>query len=214
MTINRKGGKHKHMKRTRNNGGEDRKNPKHIQFANNADGEYYAKVIKPYGNRRFEVEVVDTLWKQKKRTHTASMRGSRKMRKFGRVTADKLVMITFDESIGYMNIHLVYQDWETDYIKKNCDDGSGGPRIIMSAEINDEAFRFDYSMLDEPNEVSSKESKTVSISQLTGIPSDDEDDDIGYYGNSTPSPKDKRSGSGGGKSEKKKKELDDLIDGI
>lgn len=213
MTINRKGGKHKHMKRTRNNGGEDRKNPKHIQFANNADGEYYAKVIKPYGNRRFEVEIVDTLWKQKKRTHTASMRGSRKMRKYGRVTADKLVMITFDESIGYVNIHLVYQDWEADYIKKNCDDGSGGPRIIMSAEINDEAFRFDYSMLDEPNEVSSKESKTVSISQLTGIPSDDEDDDIGYYGNSTPSPKDKRSG-GGGKKEKNKKELDDFIDGI
>ena len=213
MTINRKGGKHKHMKRTRNNGGEDRKNPKHIQFANNADGEYYAKVIKPYGNRRFEVEVVDTLWKQKKRTHTASMRGSRKMRKFGRVTADKLVMITFDESIGYMNIHLVYQDWETDYIKKNCDDGSGGPRIIMSAEINDEAFKFDYSLLDEPDDASSKESKTVSISQLTGIPSDDEDDDIGYYGNSAPSPKDKRSG-GGGKSEKNKKELDDFIDGI
>jgi hypothetical protein len=212
MTINRKGGKHKHMKRTRNNGSEDRKNPKHIQFANNAVGEYYAKVIKPYGNRRFEVEVVDTLWKQKKRTHTASMRGSRKVRKFGRVTADKLVMITFDESIGYMNIHLVYQDWETDYINKNCDDGSGGPRIIMGAEINDEAFRFDYSLLDEPNEASSKESKTVSISQLTGIPSDDEDDDIGYYGNSTSSPKDKRSGSG--KSEKKKKELDDLIDGI
>ena len=82
----------------------------------------------------------------------------------------------------------------------------------MGAEINDEAFRFDYSLLDEPNEASSKESKTVSISQLTGIPSDDEDDDIGYYGNSTSSPKDKRSGSG--KSEKKKKELDDLIDGI
>ena len=111
MTINRKGGKHKHMKRIRNNGGEDRKNPKHIQFANNADGEYYAKVIKAYGNKRFEVEVVDTLWDHKKRTHTASMRGSRKIRKFGRVTADKLVMITFDESIGYMNIHLVYQDW-------------------------------------------------------------------------------------------------------
>jgi len=212
MTINRKGGKHKHMKRTRNNGGEDRKNPKHIQFANNADGEYYAKVIKPYGNKRFEVEVVDTLWKHKKRTHTASMRGSRKVRKFGRVTADKLVMITFDESIGYMNIHLIYQDWETDYIRKNCDDGSGGKRIIMSAEINEEAFQFDYSFLDEPNEASSKESKLISISQLTGIPSDDEDD-IGYYGNSTPSPKDKRSG-GGGKSEKKKKELDELIDGI
>ena len=213
MTINRKGGKHKHMKRTRNNGGEDRKNPKHIQFANNADGEYYAKVIKPYGNKRFEVEVVDTLWKHKKRTHTASMRGSRKVRKFGRVTADKLVMITFDETIGYMNIHLIYQDWETDYIRKNCDDGSGGKRIIMSAEINEEAFQFDYSFLDEPNEASSKESKLISISQLTGIPSDDEDDDIGYYGNSTPSPKDKRSG-GGGKSEKKKKELDELIDGI
>lgn len=213
MTINRKGGKHKHMKRTRNNGGEDRKNPKHIQFANNADGEYYAKVIKPYGNKRFEVEVVDTLWKHKKRTHTASMRGSRKVRKFGRVTADKLVMITFDESIGYMNIHLIYQDWETDYIRKNCDDGSGGKRIIMSAEINEEAFQFDYSFLDEPNEASSKESKLISISQLTGIPSDDDDDDIGYYGNSTPSPKDKRSG-GGGKSEKKKKELDELIDGI
>ena len=212
MTINRKGGKHKHMKRTRNNGGEDRKNPKHIQFANNADGEYYAKVIKPYGNKRFEVKVVDTLWKHKKRTHTASMRGSRKVRKFGRVTADKLVMITFDESIGYMNIHLIYQDWETDYIRKNCDDGSGGKRIIMSAEINEEAFQFDYSFLDEPNEASSKESKLISISQLTGIPSDDEDD-IGYYGNSTPSPKDKRSG-GGGKSEKKKKELDELIDGI
>jgi len=212
MTINRKGGKHKHMKRTRNNGGEDRKNPKHIQFANNADGEYYAKVIKPYGNKRFEVEVVDTLWKHKKRTHTASMRGSRKVRKFGRVTADKLVMITFDETIGYMNIHLIYQDWETDYIRKNCDDGSGGKRIIMSAEINEEAFQFDYSFLDEPNEASSKESKLISISQLTGIPSDDEDD-IGYYGNSTPSPKDKRSG-GGGKSEKKKKELDELIDGI
>ena len=213
MTINRKGGKHKHMKRTRNNGGEDRKNPKHIQFANNADGEYYAKVIKPYGNKRFEVEVVDTLWKHKERTHTASMRGSRKVRKFGRVTADKLVMITFDETIGYMNIHLIYQDWETDYIRKNCDDGSGGKRIIMSAEINEEAFQFDYSFLDEPNEASSKESKLISISQLTGIPSDDDDDDIGYYGNSTPSPKDKRSG-GGGKSEKKKKELDELIDGI
>ena len=28
MTINKKGGKHKHLKRTRNNAGEDRKNPK------------------------------------------------------------------------------------------------------------------------------------------------------------------------------------------
>jgi hypothetical protein len=212
MTINRKGGKHKHMKRNRNAGGEDRKNPKHIQFADYALGQYYAKVIKPYGNKRFEVQIVDTLWKQNKRIHTASMRGSRKIRRFGRITTDRLVMIIFDESIGHLSIHLAYQDWEIDYIKKNCDNGSGEPRIIMGGEINDEVFKFDYSLLDEPIESSSKESRTVSISQLTGIPSDDEDDDIGDYEKQTTSPKNKRSGSI--KNEKNKKELDDFIDGI
>ena len=213
MTINRKGGKHKHMKRNRNVGGEDRKNPKNIYCADSSLGEFYGKVTKIYGNKRFEVQIIDSEWKEKKRSHTASLRGSRKMRQFERVTLDKIVMVSYDDTIGFMDIQRVYKDWEVDHITKNIYGDSGDPRIMVEGKVNAYGFNFDYSLLEEEHvETSPKESKLMSISQLTGIQSDDEDDDTGYYGNSTPSPKDKR--SGGAKSKKKKKMSDDFIDAI
>lgn len=179
MTINRKGGKHKHMKRNRNVG-EDRKNPKHIRRALSEMGEFYAKVIKPYGNKRFEVTIVDTTWKGKKITMTASLRGSKKMRKFERVTSDKIVMVTYDDTIGYLDIAHVYKDWEVSYIKKDKVEETGEFRIILDNVVKDDVFSFDFSL--QNTEVKTKEDdpKSISISELTGIPSDDEEEEVNY----------------------------------
>ena len=179
MTINRKGGKHKHMKRNRNVG-EDRKNPKHIRRALYEMGEFYAKVIKPYGNKRFEVTIVDTTWKGKKITMTASLRGSKKMRKFERVTSDKIVMVTYDDTIGYLDIAHVYKDWEVSYIKKDKVEETGEFRIILDNVVKDNVFSFDFSL--QNTEVKTKEDdpRSISISELTGIPSDDEEEEVNY----------------------------------
>lgn len=208
MTINRKGGKHKHMKRNRNNGGEDRKNPKNIHFANSGMGEFYGKVTKVYGNKRFEIQIIDSDWKEKKRSHTASLRGSRKMRQFERVTLDKIVMVSFDDTIGFMDIQRVYRDWEIDYITKNTYGDSGNPRIVIEGDVNTDAFNFDYSLL-EQSEEAKKDKKIVSIAELTGIASDDEDDDEPtFYGNSQPQR------NARAKNNKKDEDLDNFIDAI
>jgi hypothetical protein len=209
MTINRKGGKHKHMKRNRNNGDEDRKNPKNIYCANSGMGEFYGKVTKVYGNKRFEIQIIDSDWKEKKRSHTASLRGSRKMRQFERVTLDKIVMVSYDDTIGFMDIQRVYKDWEIDHITKNTYGDSGNPRIVIEGEVNTDAFNFDYSLLEQPEEEAKKDKKIVSIAELTGIASDDEDnDEATFYGNSQPQR------NARAKNNKKDEDLDDFIDAI
>jgi len=46
-------------------------------------GEYYAIILKSLGSKRFDVKIVDRLWeKGKKRTHNASIRGSKKMNRY------------------------------------------------------------------------------------------------------------------------------------
>ena len=179
MTINRKGGKHKHMKRNRNVG-EDRKNPKHIRRALSEMGEFYAKVIKPYGNKRFEVTIVDTTWKGKKITMTASLRGSKKMRKFERVTSDKIVMVTYDDTIGYLDIAHVYKDWEVSYIKKDKVEENGEFRIILDNVVKDNVFSFDFSLQNTEVKTREDDPRSISISELTGIPSDDEEEEVNY----------------------------------
>jgi len=179
MTINRKGGKHKHMKRNRNVG-EDRKNPKHIRRALSEMGEFYAKVIKPYGNKRFEVTIVDTTWKGKKITMTASLRGSKKMRKFERVTSDKIVMVTYDDTIGYLDIAHVYKDWEVSYIKKDKVEETGEFRIILDNVVKDNVFSFDFSLQNKEEKTKEDDPRSISISEITSIPSDDEEEEVNY----------------------------------
>ena len=203
MTINRKGGKHKHMKRNRNVG-EERKNPKHIRKALNEMGEFYAKVIKPYGNKRFEVTIVDSTWQQKKRTMTATLRGSKKMRKFERVTADKIVMVTYDETIGYLDIAHVYKDWEVSYLKKDKVEETGEFRIVLDNTVGDYTFSFDYSLQNTSKQTDKDDHKSISIAELTGIVSDDEEEEEVNYQNVSYSKK----------SNKKKEDLDNFIDNI
>lgn len=204
MTINRKGGKHKHMKRNRNVG-EDRRNPKHIRKALFEMGEFYAKVIKPYGNKRFEVTIVDTTWQQKKRTMTASLRGSKKMRKFDRVTADKIVMVTYDDTIGYLDIAHVYKDWEVSHLTKEKIEETGEFRIVLDNTVRDDVFNFDYSLLNSSVKTEKDDPKSVSIAELTGIASDDEEEEeeVNYQNVSYTK-----------KSNKKKEDLDNFIDNI
>ena len=139
MTINKKGGKHKHLKRTRNNTGEDRKNPKNIERTNIEYSEYYAIVLKSLGNKRFEIRVVDTLWKEKKRVFNASLRGSKKMRKFRPLLMrgaqnNRLVKIGYDESISLVDIIHVYQDWES-YLQEEVNE-DGERRFILNDEVD------------------------------------------------------------------------------
>ena len=204
MTINRKGGKHKHMKRNRNVG-EDRRNPKHIRKALSEMGEFYAKVIKPYGNKRFEVTIVDTTWEQKNRTMTASLRGSKKMRKFDRVTTDKIVMVTYDDTIGYLDIAHVYKDWEVSYLKKDKVEETGEFRIVLDNTVRDDVFSFDYSLQNTSVQTKKDDPKSISIAELTGIASDDEynEEEVNYQNVSYTK-----------KSNKKKEDLDNFIDNI
>ena len=207
MTINRKGGKHKHMKRNRNVG-EDRRNPKHIRKALSEMGEFYAKVIKPYGNKRFEVTIVDTTWQQKKRTMTASLRGSKKMRKFERVTADKIVMVTYDDTIGYLDIAHVYKDWEVSHLTKEKIEETGEFRIVLDNTVRDDVFNFDYSLLNSSVKTEKDDPKSVSIAELTGIASDDEynEECQDIISNNINRNRNNKS--------KKEKDLDDFIDNI
>lgn len=203
MTINRKGGKHKHMKRNRNVG-EERNNPKHIRKAFNEMGEFYAKVIKPYGNKRFEINIIDSTWQQKKRTMTASLRGSRKMRKLGRLTADKIVLVTYDDTINYIDIAHIYKDWEVSHLKKDKVEETGEFRIVLDNTIRDDVFSFDYSLQNTSVKTEKDDPKSISIEELTGIASDDEEEEEVNYQNVSYTKK----------SNKKKEDLDNFIDNI
>ena len=203
MTINRKGGKHKHMKRNRNVG-EERNNPKHIRKAFNEMGEFYAKVIKPYGNKRFEITIIDSTWKGKNRTMTASLRGSRKMRRLGRLTADKIVLVTYDDTINYIDIAHIYKDWEVSHLKKDKVEETGEFRIVLDNTVRDDVFSFDYSLQNTSVQTDKDDPKSISIAELTGIASDDEEEEEVNYQNVSYTKK----------SNKKKEDLDNFIDNI
>ena len=207
MTINRKGGKHKHMKRNRNVG-EERNNPKHIRKAFNEMGEFYAKVIKPYGNKRFEITIIDSTWQQKKRTMTASLRGSRKMRKLGRLTADKIVLVTYDDTINYIDIAHIYKDWEVSHLKKDKVEETGEFRIVLDNTIRDDVFSFDYSLQNTSVKTEKDDPKSISIEELTGIASDDE------YNEECQDIISKNMNRNRNNKTKKEKDLDDFIDNI
>lgn len=203
MTINRKGGKHKHFKRNRNVG-EERNNSKHIRKAFNERGEFYAKVIKPYGNKRFEITIIDTTWKGKKRTMTASLRGSKKMRRLDKLTADKIVLVTYDDTIDYIDIAHIYKEWEVEYLKKDKVEETNEYRIVLGNVINNEVFDFDYSLLNTSVKTEEDDPKSISISELTGIASDDEEEEeVVDYQNKSHT-----------KSSNKKNNLEDFIDNI
>lgn len=181
MTINRKGGKHKHFKRTRNTG-EDKQNPKNIEKTMLGFSEYYAIVLKSLGNKRFEIRVVDTLWKGKKKIFNASLRGSKKMRKFRSLLTrgaqnNRLVKIGYDESISLVDVIHVYHDWESIYLQDEKRE-DGEERIILNTkEDNMSSFKFDKVSNKNVNRFDKKKKKSISIKELTGIPSSDDEEE-------------------------------------
>jgi hypothetical protein len=191
MTINKKGGKHKHLKRNRNNNPEDRKNPKHISRASVEIGEYYAVILKSLGSKRFDIKIVDRLWETgKKRTYNASMRGSKKMNRYRGILkngnqSNRLIKVTYDSSIEFIDIIHAYQDWETEYLIEEemcCPSGTEGEeqRIIMDASADAEGgFKFETVSGKRKDTFREKKKNTVSMSELTGLPSssDEEDED-------------------------------------
>jgi len=198
MTINKKGGKHKHMKRQRDTG--EKRNPKHINFANYENGEFYAIVQRCLGSKRFEVKIIDTKWGEGSNlVFNAPLRGSRKLRRFGKVKVEDMVKVEYDASIKSMRIVLPYQEWEKNYIENDYDN-DGNCRIIKSTLSG-----FDFSE-DAVSAATSakvgKRDKSISIAQLTGIASSDEEDEIPVQ----KSTEDRKAA--------KQRELDELIDGI
>ena len=184
MTINRRGGKHKHFKRTRNNTGEDKQNPKNIEKAMVQYSEYYAIILKSLGNKRFEIRVVDTLWKGKKRIFNASLRGSKKMRRFRSILSrgaqnNRLIKIGYDESISLIDVIHAFHDWESIYLQDEKRE-DGERRIILDTyEDNNSSFKFDLVSNNNENQFkgNKKEKNSISIKDLTGIPSSDEEDE-------------------------------------
>lgn len=116
MTINKKGGKHKHKKRQRNNTSEMRKNPKNIHEAKVSEGTYYAKVVsKGLGNRRFKIRVPD----RSEQEYISQVRGSRHMKyQCPRATEGCWVIAAHSEYDDKMTIDWVFKDWEVIYLKK------------------------------------------------------------------------------------------------
>ena len=115
MTINKKGGKHKHKKRIRNNPDGDNHNPKNIDMPSKKEGTYFAKVIKVLGNKHFKVIVFNNNEDEDKE-YTGVLRGSKQMKwKCPRVTLNSYVIVSISEYIKKAQIHWVYKDWETKY---------------------------------------------------------------------------------------------------
>lgn len=201
MTINKKGGKHKHRKRQRDFG--DRKNPKHIKFADYKNGEFYAIVQRCLGCKRFEVKIIDTKWGEGSNlVFNAPLRGSKKLRRFSKVQIEDMVKVEYDASIKSMRIVLPYQEWEKNYIENDYDD-EGNCRIIKST-----VGGFDFSEDAISTATTSGNSKSsdnsISIAQLTGIASSDEEEE-----EETPSQK-----SVDDRKKQRQKDLDEFIDAI
>lgn len=185
MTINKKGGKHKHLKRNRNNKTEDRRNPKNIDSALNEMGEYYAIILKSLGSKRFDVKIVDRLWeKGKKRTYNASIRGSKKMNRYRSLLkngnqSNRLIKVTYDSSIQLIDIIHAYQDWEGEYLieEEMCFlNGEQEQRIVINGIDDTEGgFKFETVSCKRKDVFREKKKNTVSMSELTGIPSSDEE---------------------------------------
>ena len=189
MTINKKGGKHKHLKRDRNNKTEERRNPKNIDRASYEMGEYYAIVLKSLGSKRFDIKIVDRLWETgKKRTYNASMRGSKKMNRYRGILkngnqSNRLIKVTYDDSIQFVDIIHAYQDWEGEYLveQEMCTiNGEQEQRIVIDASADAEGgFRFETVSGKRKDTFREKKKNTVSMSELTGLPSSDEEDEDG-----------------------------------
>lgn len=186
MTINKKGGKHKHLKRRRNNGGEDRKNPKNIQKPISKFSEYYAIVLKSLGSKRFEIQVVDALWNEKKIIFNVSLRGSKKMRKFRRLLTkgaqnNRLVKIGYYTDISLVDIIHVYEDWESNYLQDEiCEDGETKRIILNNEENSNNSIKFNRDPNKKENRFMKKKVDSISIKDLTGIPSSDEEEEEEY----------------------------------
>ena len=116
MTINKKGGKHKHKKRVRNNPEEERKNPKNIDMPSKSLGTYFAKVVsKALGGRRFKVKIQD---KNFDKEIVAQVRGSKRMKyKCPRVIEGSHVIVSHSDYDKKVIILWVYKDWEVRYLK-------------------------------------------------------------------------------------------------
>jgi len=170
MTINKKGGKHKHRKRQRDTG--DRKNPKHIQFADYENGEFYAIVQRCLGSKRFEVKIIDTKWGEGSNlVFNAPLRGSKKLRRFSKVQLEDLVKVEYDSSIKSMRIVLPYQEWEKNYINNDYDE-HGNCRIVKNTIGG---FDFSENVMSVEASANGKKDNSISIAQLTGIASSDEE---------------------------------------
>lgn len=116
MTINKKGGKHKHKKRVRNNPDCERRNPKHIDMPAKKLGTYFAKIVsRALGGRRFRVKIQD---KQFDKELVAQVRGSKRMKyKCPRVIEGSYVIVSYSDYDKRVIILWVYKDWEVRYLK-------------------------------------------------------------------------------------------------
>ena len=169
MTINKKGGKHKHKKRQRNNPSEMRKNPKNIHRANASLGTYYAKVIsKGLGNRRFKIRVPELADKE----YIAQVRGSRHMKyQCPRAKENCWVIVAHSDYDDKMTIDWVFRDWEVDHLKKN-------EVIIDKDDKNSKNDNYDvtFEKNNEEKEVKNRNSKNINIYDDI-LSSDDENSD-------------------------------------
>ena len=163
MTINKKGGKHKHKKRVRNNPDCERRNPKNIDMPAKRLGTYFAKVVsRALGGRRFKVKIQD---KQFDKELVAQVRGSKRMKyKCPRVIEGSYVIVSYSDYDKRVIILWVYKDWEVTYLKskkliivKDDDDDNICAFVMESNDdneddkpkkLNDNGFKDVYEELD------------------------------------------------------------------
>ena len=137
MPKNTKGGKgHKRQKNSTN---VNKFNPKNVPFRSRSltDRQYYCKVVKPLGNRRFEVISYETD-DEGPRTFLAHKSKSRK--RGGYIVANDNVLVSargFATDDKKVDIIHKYNDQEFDYLKKSNE------ILITGDAVDDCAFSFD-----------------------------------------------------------------------
>jgi|688.fasta_scaffold446062_2 hypothetical protein len=179
MTINKKGGKHKHFKRDTTIK-DAAKNPNNINKASILNNEFYATINKSLGNKRYEIKVIDSLWKNTKIIFNAVLKGSKKMKKFYSLLTNgnqnnRLVKISYDDTINFIEIIHVYHEWEIDFLKDELDDDNNVRILFNKSDNLNNEFSYDFAEANIQSKV--KKSNSISIEELTGVASSDDDDD-------------------------------------
>lgn len=162
MTINKKGGKHKHKKRVRNNNPEERKNKKNIHYPSPDLGTYYGKVVKKLGGRGYLVKILhkgfetaDNKGSKKgtkgKGEHFAKLRGSRQMKwKCPFPNVGSYVIVEIADYDNKKMIVWTYKDWEVDHLKKTKS------IVDMDDEKNDDSFSVSFENNEDEEEVQTR----------------------------------------------------------